>query len=232
MRELTEAREQLASLNGHCLRFYDLIYHQRAELHEAGLITDEEYAKIVAENNGSVPRLETYDQLRDQLRQAAGIIELCKRDSEAWRIRLGDWEAERISLKADNANLTARLVEVEKERDRLQRECIIRRDQVAGAQNTIIETAESLGITRRECDSLRVQLKEAKADTKRMDWLEDFIQGGVVDTGFECDGGIYLTLSKPGDKEPAELREQNGLREALDEVIKRPTPSATAEEKP
>lgn len=53
-------------------RLFDLVRHQRAELHDEGLITDEEYAMLASEQ-GAVERLETYDELvkeRDVLRVA------------------------------------------------------------------------------------------------------------------------------------------------------------------
>ncbi len=40
------------------------------------------------------------DRLREQLAEKERIIAMAARDTEAWRIRLGDWELERIRLKA------------------------------------------------------------------------------------------------------------------------------------
>jgi hypothetical protein len=54
------------------LRLHDLIRHQRGPLHDAGLITDAEYAALAADH-GAVARLEGYDALRaenDRLRAA------------------------------------------------------------------------------------------------------------------------------------------------------------------
>src|SRR5688500_5811187 len=44
-------------------RLFDLVRYQRGELHEAGLITDDEYAWLAAGVDGSQParRLEDYD---------------------------------------------------------------------------------------------------------------------------------------------------------------------------
>lgn len=49
-------------------RLWDLVRHQRSELHEAELITDEEYAAL-AQDHASVARLETYDRLRQALKR-------------------------------------------------------------------------------------------------------------------------------------------------------------------
>lgn len=47
-------------------RLFDLVRQQRAELHDAELINDAEYAAL-AMATGSVQRLETYDDLQSQL---------------------------------------------------------------------------------------------------------------------------------------------------------------------
>lgn len=44
-------------------RLRDLVRHQRGELHDAGLLTDEEYAAL-AGDHGAVARLEGYDEVR------------------------------------------------------------------------------------------------------------------------------------------------------------------------
>lgn len=54
-------------------RLHDLVRHQRGALHEAGLITDAEYAAL-ASDHGAVARLEGYDAARDQGRRA-GLAE-------------------------------------------------------------------------------------------------------------------------------------------------------------
>src|SRR4051812_38946345 len=50
-------------------REHDLVRQQRAELHEADLITTEEYAALAGER-GAVERLESYDEVIAKLRQA------------------------------------------------------------------------------------------------------------------------------------------------------------------
>ncbi len=57
------------SLRGQVERYHDLVRYQRAELHEAGLITDEEYAKLLSDPK-SVDRLEGYDATKSQLSTA------------------------------------------------------------------------------------------------------------------------------------------------------------------
>lgn len=60
--ELAEARKPNQ-------RLYDLVRHQRMELHEAELVTDEEYIKL-AKDHSAVARLEDYDAIKAQLDQA------------------------------------------------------------------------------------------------------------------------------------------------------------------
>jgi len=57
---------------------------------------------------------------------------------------------------------------------------------------------------------------ELGEDKARLDWMETFIETGVIETAFELDGGIHLTLSTVGDAEPVAYREKNSLREAID----------------
>ena len=58
-------------------RLRDLVRYQRAELHAAKLISDEEYAELLSDG-GSVARLHSYDDLRK--REAA-------KDAEIERLR-------------------------------------------------------------------------------------------------------------------------------------------------
>jgi hypothetical protein len=60
----------MSELHAEVERLFDLVRYVRGELHQADLITDEEYAEL-AKYQGSVKRLETYDSItkeRDQLR--------------------------------------------------------------------------------------------------------------------------------------------------------------------
>ena len=47
-------------------RYRDLVRHQRAPLHEAGLISDEEYASFMGDGGASVERLQSYDKLKEE----------------------------------------------------------------------------------------------------------------------------------------------------------------------
>ena len=58
-------------------RLLDLVRYMRAELHDEGLITDEEYATLASVGAGSARRLEGYDALRAEnarLRDALGVM--------------------------------------------------------------------------------------------------------------------------------------------------------------
>ncbi len=83
--QLAQSAEKLAALtakqpiNTH-VRLFDLVRQQRSELHQADLITDEEYAWLCSYDplNGTKPgspsrmRLEDYDQLREKLAACEG----------------------------------------------------------------------------------------------------------------------------------------------------------------
>jgi len=74
-RELAEANKQLE-------RYHDLVRYQRAELHQADLISDEEYGKLLSDSK-SVARLENYDDVatdRDRWRKMAAdaVLGLCR----------------------------------------------------------------------------------------------------------------------------------------------------------
>ena len=47
-------------------RYRDLVRHQRAPLHEAGLISDDEYASFMGDGGASVERLQSYDKLKEE----------------------------------------------------------------------------------------------------------------------------------------------------------------------
>ena len=69
-----------------------------------------------------------------------------------------------------------------------------------------------------ECTEARADVAELVADKARLDWMETFIETGVIETAFELDGGIHLTLSTVGDAESVAYREKNSLRQAIDEA--------------
>lgn len=54
-------------------RLWDLVRYQRMELHDAELISDQEYADL-ASDHGSVKRLETYESLRRDLASAKALL--------------------------------------------------------------------------------------------------------------------------------------------------------------
>lgn len=56
-------------LDAENVRLHDLVRRQRGPLHDAGLLTDEEYAALAADH-GAVARLETIDGLRASLATA------------------------------------------------------------------------------------------------------------------------------------------------------------------
>jgi predicted nuclease with TOPRIM domain len=52
------------------IRLFDLVRFQRHQLHDEGLITNEEYSALVSGAPGAVSRLESYDEIRSRLDQA------------------------------------------------------------------------------------------------------------------------------------------------------------------
>lgn len=48
-------------------RLWDLVRQQRMELHDAELISDEEYAEL-ASDGGSVKRICSYDDMREEIK--------------------------------------------------------------------------------------------------------------------------------------------------------------------
>lgn len=57
-------------------------------------------------------------------------------------------------------------------------------------------------------------------DTERLDWLENYLSGGCLETCFEMDGGIHATFSRVGDPAETVLRERNDFRSCIDEMVK------------
>ena len=55
-------------------RYHDLVRYQRAELHEAELISDKEYAELLSDSK-SVDRLHGYDELRERADRLQAEVE-------------------------------------------------------------------------------------------------------------------------------------------------------------
>lgn len=70
----------------------------------------------------------------------------------------------------------------------------------------------------KEVDRLRARVAELEADQRRVDWIEKAILSGVLSSCFELDGGIHVTLDRPGEISVAE-RERNTFRDAIDSFI-------------
>lgn len=63
---IAHARTDIPALCAEVERLRDLVRHQRGPLHDAGLLTDGEYAELAADH-GAVARLEGYDALRERI---------------------------------------------------------------------------------------------------------------------------------------------------------------------
>ena len=61
-------------------------------------------------------------------------------------------------------------------------------------------------------------IRDLVEDKKRVDWIEKAILSGFLSSCFEMDGGIHVTLERPGDLPVAE-RERNTFRDAIDAFI-------------
>lgn len=72
------------------VRLHDLIRHQRGSLHDAGLLTDAEYADLAADH-GAVARLETYDGMRARIEALEVALSRAKPDHPLVKIA-GPWE--------------------------------------------------------------------------------------------------------------------------------------------
>lgn len=81
------------------VRFYDLVRRQRGPLHDAGLLTDAEYATLAADHD-AVARLETIDGLRAEIAQLKQTIEAehqgCNQFAEKMRAELNRAECANI----------------------------------------------------------------------------------------------------------------------------------------
>lgn len=68
--------------------------------------------------------------------------------------------------------------------------------------------------TQAEMDSALAIAISNHPDMKLLDWLEDFLKGGHIESCFEMDGGIHILLSPVGGPQVA-YRDQNTFREAI-----------------
>ena len=80
VKHLTEEEVQ-ARVRAETQRLWDLCRSQRFELHNADLISNEEYANL-AFDHGAVSRLETYDEMNVRLKKVNKVAELVKRTLE------------------------------------------------------------------------------------------------------------------------------------------------------
>jgi hypothetical protein len=78
---------------GEVERLRDLVRHQRAELHEVDLISDEEYAALAMMGKDSVARLESYDAMRRQIADLTTQLTALREAAE------GEWKPIETSPK-------------------------------------------------------------------------------------------------------------------------------------
>ena len=120
-------------------RLLDLVRYQRQELHEAGLITDEEYAELARVGSESARRLEDYDDLRASLKVKDEQLAELERRFQAQCRALGEAiEARRMA---------------DAETDRLRR-------LLAKAQETIAEKRDVVATLAVERDEARAEVVE------------------------------------------------------------------------
>jgi hypothetical protein len=93
-KEVTALLCQIETLTDTNKRLGDLVRHQRSELHDAELITDEEYAAL-AEDHAAVARLEGYDALRAKL----GAVEKLEETFKVYQQRFEAMEEKRKSFE-------------------------------------------------------------------------------------------------------------------------------------
>lgn len=90
---------QIATLQAENLRLFDLVRHQRHELHKAELITNEEYASLMTDPRADGPgspsprRIESYDQMRSKL---ATLGKTCRgmREALSYMVQKSEWVSE------------------------------------------------------------------------------------------------------------------------------------------
>jgi len=96
-------------------RLFDLVRHQRGQLHGDGLITDEEYAVLCVEGSGISPdRLSTYDDLKVEVERDLRVVDADRvRASEGWNDALAEGERLRGVLKGVLKEIAGRDITVE-----------------------------------------------------------------------------------------------------------------------
>lgn len=118
--EALRERDERKAINTN-YRLFDLVRCLRADLHDAELITDEEYAWLCAEapmatnSKGGSPsrkRLEDYDALR------ARVAEL-ENERENYLTELAYFRLGKDELIADNATLRAKVAELQADKERM-----------------------------------------------------------------------------------------------------------------
>jgi len=78
-KEIDQLKAELAKAQASEDRLFDLVRYQRAELHQEGLVSDEEYASLCTGGsigNGAWPvrRLEGYDSIKADLAKAQELL--------------------------------------------------------------------------------------------------------------------------------------------------------------
>lgn len=134
-------------------------------------------------------------------------------------------EADKAQLQAElkAAHESARLAnkglaESEDEADKLQAQVeeLTFTDRLL--QRTIDRQSAELAGWSERYKTLEAQLKQAVEDSRMLDCLQDFVEGGIVTAAFEIDGGVHLTVCEMGSEEVA-YREQNSLRDAIRKLM-------------
>ena len=96
--KIMDAAPELIAAARENQRLRDLVRHQRMELHEAGLISDEEYAEIAADH-GAVARLEAYDAHVEAARTLERVKPLLVAWAHQWYGKNGGMEYHDATLR-------------------------------------------------------------------------------------------------------------------------------------
>lgn len=163
-------------------RLFDLVRYQRADLHEAGLINDKEYADLATEQDGkmkgSVARLESYDQLakdnaelREENLELNQLFEMQhKRMIEAIKVWRGDDPTKSNRLPDLGALLEWFITE---------------RDTLTARLATMEKTLAARGVHRFDCPAVDP------------DWTPQSWRIGIDETICTCELGQALTPPTP-----------------------------------